>query len=96
MIGHVNKAMTDHDFAGLDKIIAEQNETMKLIKAARKLQVKRIKEEKIGTRNSMLIFSILEEYKNIILNLVNLLKSHRDFINFIMEKKRLARMIFCK
>ena len=43
----------------------------------------RIKENEIGTRNSMLVFNILEEYKNIILNIVNLLKSQRDFINFV-------------
>ncbi len=83
LIIHVNRAMLDHDFSGLDEVIEEQRETLKLIKSTRKLQVKRIKEETIGTRNSMLVFNILEEYKNIILNLVNLLKSQRDFIRFI-------------
>jgi len=31
----------------------------------------------------MLVFNILEEYKNIILNIVNLIKSQRDFINYL-------------
>ncbi|MCD4664116.1 MAG: inorganic phosphate transporter [Bacteroidales bacterium] len=79
----VNKAMKDQDFSTLDIVIEDQRETLKLIKLIRKNQVKRIKENEIGTRNSMLIFNILEEYKNIILNIVNLLKSQRDFINFI-------------
>jgi len=83
LIAVVNKAMQDQDFSALDKVIEEQRETLKLIKLIRKNQVKRIKENEIGTRNSMLIFNILEEYKNIILNMVNLLKSQRDFINFI-------------
>jgi len=83
LIIHVNKAMEDHDFSMLNSVIEEQRESLKLIKTIRKNQVKRIKENLIGTRNSMLIFNILEEYKNIILNLVNLLKSQRDFINFL-------------
>ena len=83
LIAVVNKAMKDQDFTALEKVIEEQRETLKLIKLIRKNQVKRIKENEIGTRNSMLIFNILEEYKNIILNMVNLLKSYRDFINFI-------------
>jgi len=83
LIGVVKNAMHDQDFTGLDKIIDEQRESLKLIKDIRKNQVKRIKENMIGTRNSMLMFNILEEYKNIILYMVNLLKSQRDFINFI-------------
>jgi len=83
LIAQVNTAMQNHDFSGLDNVIEEQLETLKLIKSIRKNQVKRIKENEIGTRNSMLVFNLFEEYKNIILNLVNLLKSQRDFINFI-------------
>ncbi|MCD4697762.1 MAG: inorganic phosphate transporter [Bacteroidales bacterium] len=83
LIAQVNMAMQNDDFSGLDNVIEEQRETLKLIKTTRKNQVKRIKEDEIGTRNSMLVFNILEEYKNIILNIVNLLKSQRDFINFV-------------
>lgn len=83
LIAKVNNAMQDQDFSNLDIIIEEQRETLKLIKTTRKSQVKRIKENLIGTRNSMLIFNILEEYKNIILNIVNLIKSQRDFINYL-------------
>lgn len=83
LIGIVNRAMKDQDFTGLDNVIEEQRITLKEIKAVRKNHIKRIKENEIGTRNSMLSFNILEEYKNIILYLVNLLKSHRDFISFV-------------
>ena len=83
LIAQVNTAMQNHDFSGMDNVIEEQLETLKLIKSIRKNQVKRIKENEIGTRNSMLVFNLFEEYKNIILNLINLLKSQRDFINFI-------------
>jgi len=83
LIAKVNIAMQNQDFTELDIIIEEQRETLKLIKTTRKNQVKRIKENLIGTRNSMLVFNILEEYKNIILNIVNLIKSQRDFINYL-------------
>jgi len=83
LIGVVIKAMNDQDFSLLDKVIEDQRETLKHIKLIRKNQVKRIKTSEIGTRNSMLFFNILEEYKNIIFNIINLLKSQRDFINFV-------------
>ena len=83
LIEIVNAAMRDQDFKGLDNIIEEQKLTLKYINSVRKNQVKRIKENLIGTRNSMLIFNMLEEYKNIILYIVNLLKSQRDFIAFV-------------
>jgi len=83
LITIVNASVKDNDFSELDNVIEEQRETLKFIKTVRKNQVKRIKENEIGTRNSMLIFNILEEYKNIILYMINLLKSQRDFINLI-------------
>ena len=83
LISKVDKAIKNQDFTSLDKIVDEQLETLDLIRATRKLQVKRIKTDDLGTRNSMLFFNILEEYKNIILYMINLLKSHRDFINFV-------------
>ncbi len=46
----------------------------------RKKQIKRIKAKVVGTRNSGLYIGILQETKNYILYLGNLLKSHRDFI----------------
>jgi len=83
LIEIVIKGMQDQDYSNLDQVIIDQRETLKLIKSIRKNQVKRIKENEIGTRNSMLIFNILEEYKNIILYMVNMMKSQRDFINFV-------------
>ncbi len=83
LISKVSNGIKDQDFSTIDDIVEEQHETLNLIKATRKLQVKRIKNDDLGTRNSMLFFNILEEYKNIILYMINLLKSQRDFINFV-------------
>ena len=46
----------------------------------KKLQIKLIKAEKVGTKNSMIVFNMLTEMKNIILHSVNVLKSQRDFM----------------
>ncbi|RLD61794.1 MAG: phosphate permease, partial [Bacteroidetes bacterium] len=83
LISKASTGFRDQDFSTIDAIIEEQHKTLDLIKSTRKLQVKRIKNEDLGTRNSMLFFNILEEYKNIILYMINMLKSQRDFINFV-------------
>jgi phosphate/sulfate permease len=70
-------------FAQLDGIIEEQHEVHKFIDAIRKKQVKRIKANEVGTRNSMLYLGLLSEYKNLTLHTVNLAKSFRDFSNSI-------------
>jgi Na+/phosphate symporter len=82
-IEDVIDSLKSHDFSNVDEIIVNQRETLKLIKSIRKNQVKRIKDNEIGTRNSMLIFNLLEEYKSIVFHMVSLLKSQRNFINFV-------------
>jgi Na+/phosphate symporter len=70
-------------FAQMDGIIQEQQELLKFIDATRKKQVKRIKTNEVGTRNSMLYLGLLSEYKSLALHMVNLAKSFRDFSNSI-------------
>ena len=52
----------------------------------RKGQVKRIKNKEAGTKNSLLYLNILAETKNLVLFMVNLLKSHRDFVMYTNGK----------
>jgi len=73
----------NQDFSSIDMILEEQQKTILLIKSIRKKQVKRIKTGETSTRNSLLFLSVVEEFKNIFLYLGNLLKSHRDFINYV-------------
>jgi phosphate/sulfate permease len=68
-----------NDFSGLAEIIRKNGLLLEKIEKIKLLQVKLIKAEKIGTRNSMVIFNLLTETKNILLHSVNVLKSHRDF-----------------
>ena len=50
-------------------------------------QIKRIKLKEVNTRNSHLFFKIISEIRNLMLQSVNLIKSHRDFITFSKHNK---------
>ena len=71
------------DYEKIDMVIQKQEELLEKLKQLNKSLVKRIKTGEVGTRNSMLYFYIMSETKNILLFMVNLVKSHRDFITEI-------------
>ena len=68
------------DFAKLDAIIDEQQDILSLTDQYRKIQLKRLKSEVVGTRNSLLYIGLLHETRNLLLHMVNLIKAHRDFV----------------
>ncbi|MFO8055485.1 MAG: inorganic phosphate transporter [Bacteroidales bacterium] len=69
-------------FSKLDELIQMEHEFLSILKTARKNQIKRIKNQETGKKNSMLYLNILQETKNLSLNSVNLIKSHRDFVTY--------------
>ncbi len=69
-----------NDFEKLSEITDFQERILDSLTDYRKKQIKRIKAELVGTRNSSLYIGVLQESKNYVLYLINLLKSHRDFI----------------
>ena len=64
----------------LEIIIKTNSEILNDLEKIKKMQIKLIKTEKVGTKNSLVVFNYLSETKNMLLYSVNLLKSHRDFI----------------
>ena len=72
--------ISDNDFTDIPTIITAQQEVIESINTARKNQVKRIKANDTGTRNSVLFLGILNESKNMVLQTINLLKAQGDFI----------------
>ncbi|MCZ4693677.1 phosphate permease [Ancylomarina euxinus] len=78
---HINAIINDRDYGlvNIDSVLEEQEGLLKSIKRFRKEQIKRIKAEKVGTRNSVLFLGVLSETKNLVLYAGNLLKSARDF-----------------
>ncbi len=67
----------------LDVIFEDQVKILDQLRTLRKVQLKRIKKEKAGTKISMLYLGILHETQNMMLHLINLIKAQRDFTNFI-------------
>jgi phosphate/sulfate permease len=67
-------------YTDLDHILDQQTKIINIIEQTKKAQVKRIKNQLSGTKNSLMYLDILNELKNIILYTTSLLKSHRDFV----------------
>lgn len=73
------------NYENLDGLIAQQHVLLTMIKEMRISQVKRLREDDINTRPSLLFMDILAETKNLLLFSINLLKSQRDFISEITK-----------
>lgn len=71
------------NFNNTEIILDKQLTIINLIEHLRKKQVKRIKNNETGTKNSMLYFNILTESKNLLLYTLNIYKAERDLINVI-------------
>ncbi len=73
-------SINENRYTEIDDIIAKQLDIIKMIEQINKKQIKRIKNQEAGTKNSLMYLGILGEFKNILFYTVNLLKSQRDFI----------------
>ncbi|PXX95193.1 phosphate permease [Marinifilum breve] len=84
----INRLLKDSNYetAEIEKALGKQKDLLKSIRKFRKEQIKRIKAEKVGTRNSVLYLGILNETKNLTLHAGNLLKASRDFSGFNGEE----------
>ena len=82
----INKSVLfieNNNLGKLDSIFEDQVKILEQLRTMRKVQLKRIKKEKMGTKISMLYLGILHETQNMMLHLINLIKAQRDFTNFI-------------
>lgn len=64
----------------IEETIKLQQKVLESTDQYRKNQLKRLKAEQVGTRNSLLFIGLLHETRNLLLHLVNLTKAHRDFV----------------
>lgn len=76
----IMEMIRENDYTGVPDTIRLQQSILDMLNEARKKQIKRIKQNEVGTRNSVLYLAIINEAKNIMLHTVNLLKAQRDFI----------------
>jgi len=80
LVSDILDIVKSEDFTNVEEVLNNQQLLLETIEKLKKKQIKRIKNNEVGTRNSILFLGILEEVKNLTLYLGNLLKSHRDFI----------------
>jgi Na+/phosphate symporter len=76
------RIITQGDYASLDELIEQQQTIFTQMRDNRKKQLKRIKNEKAGTKVSLLYLNTLHETQNLMLHLVNLVKAQRDFVDY--------------
>jgi Na+/phosphate symporter len=74
--------LKEKGFTQVDEIIKEQHQLIESITKASKKQLKRIKNQESGTKNSTLYLNVLTETKNLLLFTINLIKAQRDFLIF--------------
>jgi len=77
------EALDSNNEVKLEEINAEQVRLIGLVREARKNLIKSIKKNDVGTKNSMLLLSILSEARNIMIYSINLMKIQNDFTNIM-------------
>ncbi|HPE17400.1 MAG TPA: inorganic phosphate transporter [Tenuifilaceae bacterium] len=80
LFAEIMDMIKQNDYTNVPEAIEKQQVILNLLNDSRKKQIKRIKQNEVGTRNSVLFLAILNEGKNIMLHTINLLKAQRDFI----------------
>ncbi len=70
----------ENKFDAIEELIAKRVALVSLLLEIEKVQIKRIKNREVNTRNSILFFNTLSETKNLLLHSINLVKAYRDFI----------------
>ncbi len=76
---YILNATKKQNFSDLNAILVQQQLILDLIAGMKKNQIKRVRKELVGTRNTLMYLNLLAETKNLILYTVNMVKSHRDF-----------------
>lgn len=73
-------AIDSANFNDMDIVFEKQNQLIDIIQKSTKAQMKRLKHDEVGAKNSVLFLSLLHETKNLLLHEVNLIKAQRDFV----------------
>ena len=80
LISNIVNSIESGDYSVQEIIQSDLNNFIELTEASNKKQIKRIKNAKVGTKNSILFMNIVNESKHLALHASNLYKSQRDFI----------------
>lgn len=85
LLNEIVKSLETCDFSTQEEILMISQSYLDNVIRINKKQFKRLKNAKAGTKNSMLFLNLISESKQMVLQAVNLYKSHRDFINYNKE-----------
>ena len=80
IFNHVIQTIKSDRYEDIDEVVNKQQVILSEIKKLRKKQIKLIRTNEVKTRTSALFFELLNETKNLLLFLINILKAHRDFV----------------
>ncbi|MBW8333225.1 MAG: inorganic phosphate transporter [Prolixibacteraceae bacterium] len=83
----VLNSLEDNSQERLVTINEEQAKILNMIKESRKNLIKTIKRKEVGTKTSMLVLSILNETRNILIYTVNMMRIQNDFTVTVKEEK---------
>lgn len=72
--------LKEERYDNLDELIDKRKMLVEKLKTLEKNQIKRIKNNSVSTRNSILYFNVITETKSLLLNLINVVKAQRDFV----------------
>lgn len=86
-IAQVLDSLDNNSQEQLDKIHQEQAVILAMIKESRKNLIKTIKRKAVGTKTSMLMLSILNETRNLLIYIVNMMRIQNDFTITVKEEK---------
>ncbi len=78
----VQRIIVTDNYQEIEGILKQQAGIIDLINKARKKLIKMLKKTSLSTKSSLLYMEILNESKNLILYLINVLKAERDFVQF--------------
>ncbi|MEE4177144.1 MAG: inorganic phosphate transporter [Bacteroides sp.] len=76
----VNHLIETGNFSDLKMLISNNQAIIQHLEEVKMLQIRMIKDDKSGTRSSLVTLNMLTETKNILLHTINVMKSHRDFL----------------
>ncbi|KPK86367.1 MAG: hypothetical protein AMS27_05175 [Bacteroides sp. SM23_62_1] len=85
------KLLKEGNYKNLDGLIKNQKNLLDDTYKIQKRQLKRLKRQESGTKNSVLYIGILNESKNLLLHSVNMIKAQKDFLEFNIQNDRIKK-----
>ncbi len=92
MYDEIIKVSKSKNFNEISHLLEMQHSVLDLISKMKKRQVKYVKDEIVGTRNTLMYLNLLEESKNLVLYTINMVKAHRDFVINDQAKKKIVKV----